>query len=317
MGEILAGFLIDRAPLDIRFPAAAKVISSLQQSNSGKTIWFFGSSRTANNISAEIVSQELREAKVGDSFSVHNASIAAADAIVMEFVADKLLASGIRPSVVIIEALPETLSERNFWLEYHLARQFRWAEVWHALPDAYRSGKLSEVIATRLYPVYLFRSEFQSWTLGALDLHFESTHSAKPNGRGKKAALSPEPADLAALQKGAARLRRMVRDFRIGGLAVQALERLIKQYSKLGTTIIIIGPPVSSPYRELYRAPINAAYFAYLARLSKKYGTFFFDFRQRLPDDDFYTVFYTTADGKTHFSRLIAREVLVPLLAGR
>jgi hypothetical protein len=317
-GEILASFLIDCAPLEIRFPAAAKVISSLQHANSANAIWFFGSSRTANNIDPEVVSHELQLAGVGDSFSVDNVSIAAGDAVVMEFVADKLLATGIRPSVAIIEALPETLSERNSWLNFHLARQYRWPEAWQALPDAYRSGKLSDLIATRFYPVYLFRGEFQRWVLEALNLQFEAENSEKLKKRAVKGAPSPESADLVALERGAARVRSMVRDYRIGGLSVRALEGLISRYRKLGITVIMISPPVSTPYRErLYREPINAAYFAYLERLRENYGTYFFDYRHRLPDQYFYTIYYTTISGKAYFSRLLAREVLVPLLAAK
>jgi hypothetical protein len=314
-GELAAGILIDYAPLKIRFPQLAKVLDSLRQLEPSRKILFFGSSRFGNDVSAEAVTQVLRESKTADGFSVFNAFIAAGDPVVMEFETDQLLAAGIRPSMVVVEILPEVLSQRNLWLHYHLARQFRWPEVWKSLPDAYQAGKLSQVIATRFNSVYLFRSEFQRWAIDALKLRFESTNLRDGNLRKRKRTNPLDPADAAALQDGIALGRKRVRGYEIGGLNARALIRMIERYSKLGTTIVFIAPPVSSPYRAAYGSPVDAAYLAYMQRLGKSYGTYFFDYRHRLEDHHFWTPYYTNSDGRLHFSRLLAREVIVPLIA--
>ena len=313
-GEIAAGFLIDRAPLEIRFPEVTRILNAVQEKRSENNILFFGSSRFGNDISADAVLQELRDARVEDGISVFNAFIPAGDPVVMEFETDQLLAEGIRPSMVVIEILPEVLSRRNMWLHYHLARQFRWPEVWNSLPDAYLAGKLSQVIATRFNSVYLFRSEFQRWTMDALKLRLESANLRDGNARQRRRANLLEPADAAALQAGTALGRKNVRDYEIGGLNARALIRMIERYSKLGTTIIFVAPPVSSPYRAAYNSPIDAAYRAYMHRLGETYGTYFFDYRHRLGDHQFWTPYYANTDGKLHFSRLLAREVIVPLI---
>jgi len=314
-GEIAAGILIDHAPLKIRFPVLAKVLDSVRQLEPSKKILFFGSSRFGNAVSAEAVTEVLQEAKVADGITVFNAHITAGDPVAMEFETDQLLAAGIRPSMVVIEILPEVLSRRNMWLHYHLARQFRWPEVWKSLPDAYRAGKLPKVIDTRFNSVYLFRSEFQRWAMDALKLRFESTNLRDGNARKRRRANLSEPADAADLQAGMALGRKRVRGYEIGGLNARALIRMIERYSKLGTTIVFIAPPVSSPYRAAYGSPVDAAYLAYMQRLGKSYGTYFFDFRHRLADHHFWTPYYTTTDGKLHFSRLLAREVIAPLIA--
>jgi hypothetical protein len=82
----------------------------------------------------------------------------------------------------------------------------------------------------------------------------------------------------------------------------------------LETTVVLIAPPVSSPYRMGYQSPADGVYLDYMARLGKTYGTHFFDYRHRLSDGEFYTTYYPTTDGKLHFSQLVAREILVPLL---
>jgi hypothetical protein len=313
-GGVAAGILIDHVPMKIRFPQLAKVIDSLRQLDSPKKVLFFGSSRTGNAVSTEAVTEVLRKSKVADGVAVFNAFIAAGDPVVMEFETEKLLAAGVRPSMVVIEILPEALSRRNLWLNYHLGRQFRWPEVWKSLPDAYLAGTISLVIATRFNAVYTFRSEFQQWALDALKLRFESSNFNEGNTR--KRRNRAEPADVEVLQKGEALGRKNVRGYEIGGLNGRALIRMVERYSKLGTTIVFIAPPVSSPYRMAYKSPVNAAYLDYMQRLGKSYGTHFFDYRDRLADHQFWTPYYPTTDGKLHFSRLLAEEVLVPLLAG-
>lgn len=312
--EIAAGFLIDHAPLKIRFPQMAKILDSLRQLEPSKKILFFGSSRFGNAVSAEAVTQVLRESKAADRFAVFNAFIGAGDPVVMEFETDQLLAAGISPSMAVIEILPEVLSRRNLWLNFHLGRQFRWPEVWNSLPDAYLAGTLSLVIATRFNAIYTFRSEFQQWAMDALKLHFESSNLDDENAR--RQAKRTQPADPEVLLRGAAFGRKNVRGYEIGGLNARALIRMIERYSKLGTTIVFIAPPVSSPYRAAYKSPIDAVYLAYMQRLGKSYGTYFFDYRHRLADDHFWDPYHTTTNGKLYFSRLLAREVIVPLIAG-
>ncbi len=311
--EIAAGILIDHAPLKIRFPVLAKVLDSVRQLEPSKKILFFGSSRFGNAVSAEAVTQVLRDANVADGVTVFNAPIDAGDPVVMEFETDHLLAAGIHPSMVVIEILPEVLSRRNLWLNFHLGRQFRWPEVWNSLPDAYLAGTLSLAIATRFNAVYTFRSEFQQWAMAALKLRFESSNLG--DGNAQKRAKRAQPADVEVLLKGAAYARKNVRGYEIGGLNARALIRMIERYSKLGTAIVFIAPPVSSPYRAAYGSPVDAAYLAYMHRLGTTYGTYFFDYRHRLSDHQFWTPYYTNTDGKLHFSRLLAREVIVPLIA--
>lgn len=311
--EIAAGILIDQAPLKIRFPQLAKVLDSVRQLEPSKKILFLGSSRFGNAVSAEAVTQVLHEANVADGNTVFNAQIGASDPVVMEFETEKLLAAGIRPSMVVIEILPEVLSRRNLWLNYHLGRQFRWPEVWNSLPDSYLAGTLSLVIATRFNALYTFRGEFQKWAMDALKLRFESTNFGDGNAR--KRANRAEPADVEVLSRGAAYGRKNVRGYQIGGLNARALIRMIERYSKLGTTIVFIAPPVSSPYRAAYSLPVDNAYLAYMHRLGKTYGTYFFDYRHRLSDHHFWTPYYTTVDGRDRFSQLLAREVIVPLIA--
>jgi len=314
--EIAAGILIDHAPMRIRFPQLAQVLEMARQLKPSKKILFLGSSRFGNAVSAEAITEVLHQANVGDGVTVFKANIGASDPVVMDFETDKLLAADILPSMAVIEILPEVLSRRNLWLNFHLGRQLRWPEVWNALPDVYLAGTLYLAVTTRFNAIYTFRSEFQQWAMDGLKLRFESSNFADANTRKRRRANRAAPADVEVLLRGAASGRKNVRGYEIGGLNTRALIRMIERYSQLGTTIVFVAPPVSSPYRAAYGSPVDAAYLAYMQQLGKTYGTYFFDYRHRLSDHHFWTPYYTTTDGKLHFSRLLAREVIVPLIAG-
>jgi hypothetical protein len=202
-------------------------------------------------------------------------------------------------------------------LRFHIGRQFGWPDVWHAsLHDLYLGETLSLVVATRFNAVYTFRREFQQWAIEALNLPFAAANFREADGLKRQQASRLKPADFAVLRRDAAFAKRSLRGYEIGGLNTLALNRMIERYSKLGTTVVLIAPPVSSPYRTYYDARINRAYIDYMRRLGNMYSVYFFDYRDRLPDDQFYSSYYATLDGKLHFSELVAREILVPLLNG-
>jgi hypothetical protein len=272
---------------------------------------FFGSSRFGNAISVQTVTAELRESNADNGFTLVNAAIGAGDPVAIEFLTGKLLGAGIRPSLVIVEILPEVMARRNLWLNFHLGRQFTWLEAWKSLPDAHLAGTLSLALATRLNAVYTFRNEFQQWAIETLGLSFEPAAVREAIAKKRKAINRFQ---AGGLQKGTALARKNVRRYEIGGLNARALSRMLERYSAVGTTVVLVAPPVSSPYRNGYPRAVDQTYLDYMRGLAKMHGVYFFDFRDRLPDRDFYTPYYTNGDGKLHFSQLVAREILLPLL---
>src|SRR5258706_1307431 len=250
--QILTNFLIDQIPWEIRFPEAATVVSSLQQSRSQKQIFFFGSSRFGNDINADVITAELSKTSRRQRRSAFNAYITAGDPIAIAFVADKLLAAGIHPSVAVIELVPEVVSRHNSWLEIHLDRQFRWRDIVNALPDAYWSGKLDDFLVARANPVYEYRNEFRQWALRGLDA--QSISRRDENGFTPVNATNPknETDHAEHLLSGARKLRKRLRDFEIGGISAQPVERGIRQHRPLGTAITFIGPPVFSTFPPVY-----------------------------------------------------------------
>lgn len=314
-GEIAASILIDFAPLEIRFPEAATVVRSAQLLDGTEKILFFGSSRFRADLSAPTVNAALRDGANHRSFSAFNAAVTAGDPVAFKFLADKLLAAGVRPAAVVIEVLPETISRRNAWLRFHLARQFHWLDVWKSIPDAWRSGELAHLLSSRVVPLYFFRSEFQRWAYRKLKLNLKAAKLQKNETSATTASVQTNIDQLELASLRAATARKRLRHFKIGGLAAESLEKLAMRYRELGTRVVLIAVPVPSEYRAAYSPPVNDAFLRYMQQLRDKYVVEFFDYRDCLPDGLFHARYYATAVGQTHFSEGIAREILIPLFA--
>jgi len=318
LGEILAGFLIDRAPLEIRFPDVPRIIGLARQRGPSPDIVFFGGSRFGNLVNTKAVEQELAKATSNGSPFVLNAAVPAGDSVTFDFVAAKLLEAGVRPSMAVIEVSPETVSRRNFLLPYHLARQFTWADAVKSLPDVFYSGRVPRLLSTRLVTVYFFRREFRQWAFEASGLQFLLCCPVdKIKRRQTQAAADADTTSAKRLVKGTKATRSRLRKFQIGGISARALERLLERYKALGITTILLGVSISSPARTEYVSKIDAAFLAYMQKLRDIYGVYFVDYRDRVPDEFFQTAYYTTPQGALYASRLLAREVLAPLWRNR
>lgn len=317
-GEILAGLLIDRAGVEIRFPELPKLIRVALQQGRSPDIVFFGSSRFQSLLNAQVVRQEIAEATNSAAPLVLNASVSYGDTIAMDFVSAKTLETGVRPSVVVLEVSPETVSRRSFAFPTHVMRQFKWPDMLGAFPDMlwnlfWSGAPPLRLLSFRLIPAYRFRSEFQQWALEALGLQFPLFSPEKTLQPEAGAAAQPHGAPAELRLKGAAVTRQRLRHFKVGGLSARALERMIERYKTLGATSVLVGVPISNPSRSEYVPEINAAFLAYMERLEESYGVYFVDYRDRVPDEFFKSAYYTTREGTLYFSCLLAREVLVPL----
>jgi hypothetical protein len=313
-GEILGSFIIDRAPLDIRFPDAAKVVGRVTLHRKVKPILFFGTSRFQNDVSPDRVNQELKAENIEAVYYAFNAAVPAGDPIAVEYLNEKLTELGVVPAVALIEVLPETVSRRNSWLQFHLARQFRWPEVWLSIPDAFRAGRLHELLMSRLAPLSFFGTQFQEWAAKALDVRltwskpYQDARSEDSRELGF-VALTP---DLLKLRATTA--RRRLRQFKVGGRTAQALESVVRRLRAGGANVLLIAAPVPRDYRKEYHADIDTQFVVYMNQLSRTYGADFYDYRARIPDNFFQGRYYMTEEGSLYFSGLIAKEVLAPLL---
>ena len=304
-GELLFGALVEWVGPPFRFPEAAHRVAAVR-AGLRPTVLFLGSSRFSADVREEDVSREIVHVAPGRAQRVMNAWVSFGDPVSMDFVSARLTDAGARPELVVIEISPETLSHRNFAIDVHLIRQLTWTELPAALPDVVRAKRIAHLLGSRLNPTYHFRNEVQGWLTRPI---------ASPYLWGMPVAEPDEGSRWRLLLGGAVLAAQRLKDFAPGGLSASRLERLIERHRAQGATVVLLGPPASSPFRSQYRAPIDAAFLAHMQTLERRHGVRYVEYRDRMPDERFRSTYYLSDVGAIEFSRLITREVLVPALA--
>jgi hypothetical protein len=304
-GGLLFGAFVEWAGAPFRFPEAAFRVAAVR-AGMRPTVLFLGSSRFSADVREEDVSREIVRAVLGRQQRVMNAWVAFGDPVAMDFVSARVTDAGARPEVVVIEVSPETLSHRNFAIDVHLIRQLTWTEMPAALPDVIRAKRIGHLLGSRLNPAYHFRNEVQAWLTRPI---------ASPYLWGIPGPEPDEPGRWRVLLAGAALAAQRLQDFAIGGLSASRLERLIERHRAQGAAVVLLAPPASSPFRSQYRAPIDTPFLAHMHELERRHGVRYVEYRDRMPDERFSSTYYLSDVGAIEFSRLIAREVLVPALA--
>jgi hypothetical protein len=131
---VAAGALIDAAPLDVRFPELDRALRGVDRAKGRLAVVFHGSSRFQAGIRPEVIEPTLRRATGDASLRVVSGAVAAGDPISGELFVREMIARGHRPTILVQEISPETVSSSPF-MSFHLARQFTWADIATALPD--------------------------------------------------------------------------------------------------------------------------------------------------------------------------------------
>jgi hypothetical protein len=107
-------------------------------------------------------------------------------------------------------------------------------------------------------------------------------------------------------------IRKSLRNYRVGGTAAEALERLLKRCRQHGITPVLVGVPVSIPYRELYTPEIDGPFLSYMNQMAQTYRCQFVDYRDRVPDSLFLDQHHCNLEGGIYFSEKLSREILAP-----
>jgi hypothetical protein len=322
--QAATGVLLDYWWLEVRFPQAAAVLADASSRSRSPDIICLGSSRLGAAFRPAEITANVRRLTGDEGLEAFNACIEAGDTITAEFMLDQLLRQGARPAVVVVEVSPETLADRNAWMHLHVSRQLRWQDVPGLWLDAWRTRNLPRLAAGRVVPLHAYRRELcasaraawpAAWTLRwgnrrkqpkpeRDDLPFVDTQ--KVTGRSDK-PLPPWEQRLIWLPM----VRGWLKDYRLGGAALRALDRIVNRCQEEGIEVILVGVPVSTPHRQLYTPAIEAEFLACMNQLTERPGCRFLDWRDRFPDELFVDNHHLFREGALAFSRQFASEVLV------
>jgi hypothetical protein len=329
LAECAGTVVLDRCWLGVRFPVAAAVLRTAEKEDHAHDIVTLGSSRFEAGIVAEEIGARLRQDTGSPRpIRVLNASISAGDAITSDFMMRLLLKSGAHPALAVIEVNPETVNQRNFWLEQHINRQLTWPEVPAYFGDVVVTGQLAHLLRARLLGPHLHREKIWHESYQALAHLFgggcpvspSTTATFGPDAYSRLdwdelLRLTPQPVPTERIrhfEAGIVHTRRLLRDYHIGGNPPAALERLIRRCRHHHIEVILVAVPVTTFHRNQYTPTINASFLAYMDRLTRTYHCRFFDYRDQVPDYLFRDIHHLTPEGGFYFSRRLTREVLSP-----
>src|SRR5262245_10244270 len=331
-GQLVAGLVLDYAFPLTRFPSAGQVLEYAANEPAPPAVVFLGSSRTGTGIDVAEANRILAATGRQPPPRVVNAAVPAGDALSTEFVFSQLLDQGAKPAWAVIEVSPEALNVRSPFMKEHVVRQFNWEDVPTRLGDVLRSQGGWLYLESRMLPLYTHRRQIVREAKQAVRSRVPESTPAQPP---KTAPADPiadtkaagaldwdaiirdrgrhSPDELREMSRIGAEtvVRRWLRNYRPGGPAADALERLLAHCRAEGIGVILLAVPACAAHRAEYTLEVESAFRSYLDRLSVEYGCRFVDARDWVPDTLYSDALHIHPNhGKTFTSRLVRDVVL-------
>jgi hypothetical protein len=325
LAQLVGGLLLDHCWPDVRFPQAGAVLTRLKASARTPEVVIMGSSRFEGAVRPEVLDPLLWQ-YTRQGPRVFNAALGAGDAVVAERLLGRMLDAGRRPALLVLEVSPEHVGRHSPLLSQQVMRQMTWPDLPGYLPDACIHGPVMRLLSSRLLPLYLHRYQIRKQTLAAALALLTGTAPEAPAAPERGPHPVPDLSGLPSVGPGvppvppggtpplaAGAIAGWLRDYELSPIVTAALERLLGGCRAEGIDVLLVGVPAREALRALYTPAVNATYLGYMRSLTVGDGCRFVDFRDRVPEHGFSDSLHLTDDGAAHFSRLLAREVLIPL----
>jgi hypothetical protein len=335
--QLIVDFVVDRYWPRIHSSYLAAMEDRIGNLRRAPTVVVFGSSRLQMAVYEKEFQARLQATTGDPRIEAFNACIPAQDFCTAEYVFDEMVKKNRAPSLLVLEITPEMVAQRNRWLGAHVLPSLKNCRFTTYLGDILRSENVARLVRERATPVYRYRQEIQH-ELGLNSYTGQQSEGpntipaplvAGPSSAGGNQAVfaaSPSPAQTFAPESlsdkamskealertmlGLPRFELWLKDYKVGGTASLALERILFRCEQLGITAILVCPPVSSYHRKVYTPSIDAAFLAYVHTLEATKRCYFHDCRASLPDNLFYDHHHVEWQGTMEFSRILAEEVV-------
>jgi hypothetical protein len=223
--------------------------------------------------------------------------------------------------LVVLEIDPPTLSHRDRWLHQHALNVLDWRDVPEAAPALCMNHRIMYLIRSRLLPLYLHRYHIckctMAWTKSLISPSAPPQRSDPPIPVPiEEDPQAPELTDAVRqkMDQDFRDLCEVVRDYRVGGVVAQRLERLLQRCQSANIPVLMVGVPVSSPSRRACTPEVTATFLAHMRSLTERYPcASYTDWRDQLPDNFFMDGHHVNQPGSIFFSRCFAARELAPL----
>jgi hypothetical protein len=319
--QVLGGLVLDYLWARPRYPSQWQMYDRLQARAHAPEIFFFGSSRFEGGINCAVVDAELRRQLGARAPRAFNAALPAADPTVFERVYQDIMKRGFRPRMLVVEISPETVSDRNPWLYQQALTVLDWRDVSEALAALCANGKIMYLFRGRFLPLYLHRYHIRQQALALVAGLFHPRLAPAKTDPPVLPPVTKDPQPLVLTTSDRARMEAAypvmthgLANYHPGGIAAHRLERLLECCRCAGVPVLLVGVPVTSPYRRAYTAQVDAAFLGYVHELTASYGCVYSDWRDKVADAYFRDEHHLCPAGGVYFSRRLTDRVLAPLI---
>jgi hypothetical protein len=272
-----------------------------------------GSSRTEVGLRPALL---VRAATAGAPL-VFNCGIGAGGPMMDLVALRRLIDDGLRPDVVLVEAIPFFLSPRDGAPveqdDFSTAR-LRADELARLLPY-YESSQppVLRWLKARLLPCLRHQAELctalgldrpiHAWTFGT-NQQWRVNHGWRPH------VFTITAEQAAARQQAAlARYESALADSNIDRGVIRAYDDLLSLCQAQGIHAVLVLPPESSAFRFRHESA-QAAHIAYLRELARKFDVPLYDARALVPDNGFWDGHHLLPGGADRYTQCLARDVI-------
>jgi len=275
---------------------------------------FVGSSRLGYGFAPEKLPPLPSQA--GESPLAFNFTHLAADPVMNLVVLRRLLRDGIRPKWIVLEVLLPRLGDEKQTVLYATANIHDLSvtrKYQHPLKV------YGDFVRRDLAPCYKYRRLFASQIPGWVSDTEREEDQFPVNALGgwpKLLQYDPERSrrgtDLARSDFGPP-----LQQMKVTDQADRALRESLRICRRRGIAVVLILTPEGSEFRSWYPPEVLQRVEEYCQNLSKEAGVPLVDARQWLADDEFIDSHHVNVVGAEHFTQLLNREILTPLVEGR
>jgi hypothetical protein len=285
------------------------------------TLVVLGSSRTAHGLQAGALEEPLA-AVVREPVVAFNFGIPAAGPFSQLLTLKRLLADGIRPSLLLVEVLAPLLAGQDAlpaearWLAADRLRlpdlkvleeqgfpvsQLR-KDWWHSCLNPWYAHRFA--IVSRLAPAWLPWNFQQDWGDGLDDSGWKEPIDPDPTPEGRRHAVEVARRQYTDLLRG----------FRLGGPTCRAQRELLDICRREHIPVALVLMPEGSEFRSWYPPRAWDEIDAFLDALMEEYGTPVINAREWLADEFFVDSHHLTLEGAAIFTQRMGQEGILPLL---
>jgi hypothetical protein len=317
----LAGMLLFRWPtswlLDPAYAHRKKLLIAGKKEPERFNVLFLGTSLVHFGVQAELIERELA-ARLGRPVSIHNWGTPGWGGLRHTVIFDRLRRDGIRPDLVIAEAMPSCLTnnrkptyldEINMPIDY-----FDWADVtmFKRYQDNYRPWLRWEQILAVSTSLYRKRLTFAYLTCPWL---IPVPHGPQyVTNRGGRMELPWEMVPgLIAREKRI--YTNIVNNWVFGGSFCDSFEKIISMCQQDGIPVAVLVMPEGPSFRTWVAPKSQAAFDAYLRGVTERYHMPLCQAQAWLDwEEGFFDSHHLAGRGADLFSKRLVQEFLDPLI---